>query len=142
MSTEIEKSYWNENGLYQEESDILQKLVPSTGKSHDTRIELLRCANNIYYDMFNNGMCNCVDGSRSEEYDLVASQVKMGYVEDFMEVYREEQENSDEYDESRSESMYSKACDGMDLVMDRVIEKILSDTKGLACEKELKELEN
>lgn len=120
-----EQSYWNSNGKYQKEADLLGKLVPDSGESFDTRIELFRCAQNIYYDMFNNGMCNCVGrhGSRNDEYALVESKIDMGYVEKFMKVYSEEQE-SDDNDNYRSEAMYEKACEAMDLVMDRVIEKI------------------
>ena len=124
------QTYWESNGKYQTEADILQTFVPVSGESYDTRIELFRCASHIYYDMFNNGMCNCVEGS--EWYDVVSSKIDMGYVEDFMEVYRKEQEKNNLYDDldyddnSKSESMFHKACEAMDLVMDRVIEHIKS----------------
>ena len=54
------QSYWNSNGKYQREADILQKSVPREGESFDTRVELFRMASNIYYDMFNNGMMDLV----------------------------------------------------------------------------------
>ena len=121
------QSYCNTNGKYQKEADILAKSVPIKGESFDTRVELFRCASNIYYDMFNNGMMNCTEsGSRRDEYDYVASKIDIGFVENFMEVYQEEQDQDpDVYDNSESESMYAIACDAMDLVMDRVIERII-----------------
>ena len=117
------QSYWTGNGKYQREADILQKSVPDKGESFDTRIELFRCASNIYYDMFNNGMDNCdQDDPRSEQYLYVASNVEMGFVEEFMKVLQKEQEI--DQGKSKSRAMFSEACDAMDLVMDRVIEKI------------------
>lgn len=64
----MEKTYWNENGKYQEVFNTLWgKYVPSVGEVRlDNRklesvIEAIRCANNVYYDVFNNGGCNIVD---------------------------------------------------------------------------------
>ena len=54
----IEKTYWNGNGKYQKEYEILVKLIPEKGRSKFENIELLRCISNIYYDYYNNGFCN------------------------------------------------------------------------------------
>lgn len=51
-------TYWNHNGKHQLLSDALQHLIPATGKSDVAHIELLRCLNNVYYDIYNNGGCN------------------------------------------------------------------------------------
>ncbi len=131
MKQNVEKpSYSNDTGKYQDLVKKLQKEVPATGPSDDPTIEFFRNAQNIYHDMYNNGMMNCVDGSRELDYQNVNAKVDMGFVADFMGVYREELldavENEYDGDNSKSESMYANACHSMDLVMDRVIEWIIS----------------
>jgi len=51
-------TYWNSTGKYQELSDRLQKLVPVVGRCNTSELELFRLVNNIYYDLYNNGLCN------------------------------------------------------------------------------------
>jgi hypothetical protein len=131
MSEEItwDISYYDNNGKYQKELDMLVKQIPDQGESFDTRIELLRMGLNIYHEMFNNGMINCVEGyleSRKEEYDYVSSKVDMGYVDEYMKIKQTDFENEvDGSDGSESEKQFYKACNAMDLVMNRIMEKIL-----------------
>jgi hypothetical protein len=51
-------TYWNHTGKYQELSDRLQELVPAVGRCNTSELELFRLVNNIYYDLYNNGLCN------------------------------------------------------------------------------------
>ena len=133
MSEEIswEISYAENNGKYQTELDILSKQIPDKKESFDTRIELLRMGLNIYHEMFNNGMDNCIEGefggySRKEEYDHVSSKVDMGYVDEYMKIKQADFDNGDDGSEyAESEIQYDKACNAMDLVMNRIMEKIL-----------------
>jgi len=64
----MEKTYWNNNGKYQKELDMLwDKYIPSVGEVRlddreiESVMEAMRCANMVYYDFFNNDGCNIVD---------------------------------------------------------------------------------
>lgn len=121
-------SYWEKTGKYQKEYDILSKRIPDKGESFDTRIELLRCASNIYYDIFNNGGCNLADEDRGDEYRYVSSRVDISKIENYLQVYQDEQENWDDIDHDNldSDKMFKQVCKDMDEVIDQVIEKILA----------------
>lgn len=54
----FEATYWSGQGKFQEDYDLLQELVPSEGESDIPEIELLRVTSNLYYDCYNNGLCN------------------------------------------------------------------------------------
>jgi hypothetical protein len=61
-------NYWNENGKFQKELDKLYKeLVPSTGRAKSLRGEVLRAANELYYERFNNGNINAVEEIEDNE---------------------------------------------------------------------------
>jgi|GEM_PF-5527794 len=51
-------TYWNSTGKHQELSDSLEKLVPACGRCNTSEMELFRLVSNIYYDLYNNGLCN------------------------------------------------------------------------------------
>jgi len=55
-------SYWNNTGKNQILGDQLQKLVPASGAVLNPRknpkLEKFRKAQNCYYDLYNNGLCN------------------------------------------------------------------------------------
>ena len=61
---DLKKSYWNRNGKYQKEFNRFDKmgLMPASGNASTLEGELLRCANNLYYDLYNNGCCNNKSG--------------------------------------------------------------------------------
>ena len=60
----VTKSYWNRNGKHQKEMDrLFDQLVPYDGSSNTVEGEILRAANRIYYDYYNNGMCNNTSGA-------------------------------------------------------------------------------
>jgi hypothetical protein len=60
--TKGNKSYWDENGVYQKEYDELYKLhVPSSGAAATVHGELIRGASRLFYEYCNNGNCNAVE---------------------------------------------------------------------------------
>ena len=58
----MSNTYWNCKGKYQELSDKLEELVPTSGSVENPRInkalEKFRKASNCYHDLYNNGLCN------------------------------------------------------------------------------------
>lgn len=61
-------NYWNGNGKFQKEFDKLYKeLVPSSGRAKTLRGEVLRAANKLYYERFNNGNGNAVVIDENED---------------------------------------------------------------------------
>jgi hypothetical protein len=62
------KTYWNGTGRYQEQADLLETLIPSSGPVYDAEgankhLDAFRRAVNCYYDLYNNGLFN-----RSREF--------------------------------------------------------------------------
>ena len=54
-----EKVYWCKRGKHQEVHDKLHaKLVPDSGRAFTMHGNLLRCMDNLYYDLYNNGLGN------------------------------------------------------------------------------------
>ncbi len=55
-------NYWNGNGRYQVLANQLNKLIPLAGEVADAKanpmLEKFRKASGVYYDVFNNGLCN------------------------------------------------------------------------------------
>lgn len=59
MSKLLDKSYWNNTGRHQKLYNSLHKLIPASGSVEDNEeLELVRVVSNIYYDLYNNGLCN------------------------------------------------------------------------------------
>lgn len=59
LITEKGKSYWDNNGAYQEQYDeIYAKLVPSSGEADTVHGEMIRAVSRLFYDYCNNGNCN------------------------------------------------------------------------------------
>lgn len=56
------ETYWNSKGFYQVYLQKLQDLIPAEGAVVNPRknraLEKLRKAQNCYYDLYNNGLCN------------------------------------------------------------------------------------
>lgn len=54
--------YWDNNGQYQHLVDLLEAKIPVSGSVYDARrnpaLERFRRACNVYYDIYNNGLCN------------------------------------------------------------------------------------
>ena len=61
-TTELGKSYWNNNGAYQKEYDELYgKMVPSSGAAETLHGELIRAISRLFYEYCNNGNCNAAE---------------------------------------------------------------------------------
>ncbi len=60
-----EENYWNNRGRYQSLADKLAELIPVMGEVENAEqrpeLERFRLAQNYYYDIFNNGVCNYED---------------------------------------------------------------------------------
>lgn len=67
-------TYWNSDGKLQVESEILSELIPSTGEAEIDVLNLVRTMNNLYYDLYNNGLCNL--DIRFPEFQKYALQFK------------------------------------------------------------------
>jgi hypothetical protein len=50
--------------------ELTEKHIPTTGMAKTIKGELLRCATRLYYDVYNNGLCN------DKSYEL-------GFIENF-----------------------------------------------------------
>jgi len=64
-------TYWQEKGTYQTQAEELQALLPTfgevdKGKTTNKALERFRKAQNCYYDLYNNGLCN-----RAREFSTV-----------------------------------------------------------------------
>ncbi len=123
-----EQSYWGENGKYQKEADVLQKLVPAEGESPDRSVDLFRRASNLYYEIFNNGGDNLEGDNQdievrrfeSEGFDLPITNLLI--------------EQLNEYDDEGEfvgdrDKYFEGAQDEMDRLMDQVIEQIMESRK-------------
>lgn len=55
-------TYWNNAGKHQEQATKLNELVPTQGSvkhpKKNKALEKFRKAQNCYYDLYNNGLCN------------------------------------------------------------------------------------
>ena len=82
--------YWNEQGTYQTIAEALQKLIPAIGDVPDGKttnkcLERFRKAQNCYYDLYNNGLCN-----RAREFSTlfkiagVPREIKQNYHYNFL----------------------------------------------------------
>lgn len=54
----MSNTYWNNKGKYQREYDALWKHVPMRGMTKDRFLNALIGISKIYYDVYNNGLCN------------------------------------------------------------------------------------
>lgn len=74
LNTELGKSYWDSNGVYQKEFDeFYNKLVPLSGASLTLNGELIRSISRLFYEYCNNGNCNaCEVKWGEEEYNCVS----------------------------------------------------------------------
>ena len=60
-------TYWASEGTYQNTVQTLERLIPELGAVSTPRsrkLEKLRKAINVYYDLYNNGLCNRADEFR------------------------------------------------------------------------------
>jgi hypothetical protein len=62
MAVTYENTYWNNKGKHEDLVVEIAKLIPSVGEVKDAdanrALETYRIAQNCYYDLYNNGLCN------------------------------------------------------------------------------------
>ena len=132
-------SYWGSEGKYQTQSDQIAEDVPAEGHAQNIAVELFRCAQNVYYEIYNNGGGNMgCDAYQSNSHEFnknmqlqhIASYgIDTSKLDDLVEKMVEEYETErdrDYYDNSESEAMVEELWkDGgfMDEMMNSVIEK-------------------
>jgi hypothetical protein len=69
----MSNTYWSGNGKHQEWYDLnFSQLVPASGETGTVEGELIRASAKLYYDYYNNGMCNNTSGPANflTEYDI------------------------------------------------------------------------
>ncbi len=132
-------SYWGSEGKYQAQNDQIAEDVPAEGDAPNVAVELYRCAQNVYYEIFNNGGCNMGMDAYDDRWHEFSKNTQLKHVasygidtsklddvvEKMVEEYETEREH-DYYDNSESEEMVKELWkDGgfMDKMMDSVIEK-------------------
>lgn len=82
--TPIGKSYWNNEGAYEKETnELYEKLVPLEGEAETVNGELIRIAHRLYHEYCNNGNmnaryeqpverhCSWYDDDDDDEYDII-----------------------------------------------------------------------
>ncbi len=73
-------TYWSNNGKHQNLVNALQALIPTEGpveKQHKNgKLETFRKAQNCYYDLYNNGLCNRAR-SFSKVFGIASGEYKM-----------------------------------------------------------------
>jgi len=83
-TTPIKNLYWTEKGKFQKTYNrIWESLIPASGEAGNSDAEAVRCVGRIYYDWFNNGFCNAVEGGMfssyyGEMYDKATRYLNMG----------------------------------------------------------------
>lgn len=66
-TTELGKSYWNKEGLYEAEyNELYDALVPASGMANTLFGEVVRAASRLGYDYYNNGNCNAYEQTEIE----------------------------------------------------------------------------
>lgn len=91
-TSEIGKSYWEENGAYNAEfSKLTKDLMPSEGCGATLTAEIVRAANRLYYEFCNNGNCNACEIHDGDEVEVECPCCHgEGYLDDEQEVICDE----------------------------------------------------
>ncbi len=123
-----DRTYWNNKGKYQKESDTLQKLVPDSGEASDTKIDLFRRASNLYYEIFNNGG----DNLQGEDNDFeVIRLVHEGFSLPIVtRMIKESNELDSNYEMIGDPDKYfEQAQVEMENLMDQIIQRVVLERK-------------
>ncbi|MCP6727123.1 MAG: hypothetical protein KJI69_03805 [Patescibacteria group bacterium] len=125
---DIERSYWSQKGKYQNEADVLNKLVPNEGESPDRNVDLYRRASNLYYEIFNNGGDNLEGEGNDFEVRRFENE---GFDLPITNLLIEELNKIDDNNEliGDRDKYFEGAQNEMDTLMDQVIEQIMESRK-------------
>lgn len=64
-------AYWNGEGKYQEWVDKVNKTIPDMYYTDNEYMNVFIAMSNIYYEIYNNGGCNIMDGSYKDELKVI-----------------------------------------------------------------------
>ncbi len=113
MTIDHSQTYWADKGRYQRQIDQLMRMIPGEGPVADGNpaLEKLRQAINIYYDIFNNGLCNMAD----EFHDVFGFQPKHEDIE--------READLDDYHVDELRRWYSKVEMKLNILVQRAAEE-------------------
>lgn len=126
--TKYTGSYWSDKGTYQEEYDLLEKLMPSEGHAVDNDVDLVVMGSNIYYDVHNNGGCNLNNPRFLVYLDTIARHVDLGIIKQLQESFEvvDHDKECDPIYESEAPD-FDEACRKCDEIMDTLLERVDPD---------------
>ena len=64
-------TYWNRNGKHQEWVDEINKTMPDMYDTDNEYMNVFIAVSNVYYDIYNNGGGNILDGCYTDELKLI-----------------------------------------------------------------------
>jgi hypothetical protein len=126
LTSNDDRSYWNNKGKYQKEADTLAKLVPNSGEASDPKVDLFRRVQNLYYEIFNNGGGNLEgEGNDFEVVRLEHEGFRLPIVSRMIVEQNKVDENYELIGDPHQ--YFEQAQVEMDNVMDKVIEQITGE---------------
>ena len=134
--TDTTKSYWDNEGKYQEQYDRAWKqLIPASGEAKDGLPEALRAISRIGYDYYNNGFCNLWQGW--EDIDDYGDEVMVyemdSYYEDMVDYLRYQiplpmhKELEAFLLDAQGYGNWSNQASVLDRIIDHIMERIIED---------------
>lgn len=118
------ESYANEYNDSSPEIIALNKLIPSYGSVNDHDLELLRIAQNIYYEVSNNGGINWQSRSRSLlDLEKLALYVNLYETQRLAEYAQRVGKDENEYDYDDEQELITKSMNELDRVIDKLVVK-------------------
>jgi hypothetical protein len=135
-----EGEYWSDRGKYSLLTDIIQDhLIPNQGESDFTWAECYRKLAKLYYDMYNNGGGNILDGCYTDYIDDVARHCKSIHppltreqktalydIQKFADDDDDDTNSDSEYDDHYDHKNYLEYIGSLDTLIDAVIEDLVS----------------
>ena len=117
-----EGSYWDGNGLYQEEYDKLYtELVPDRGMANTLHGQLILSVNRLGWDYWNNGYCNAM--VPVFETDTYYNNDEEGYIEE--DEYIDHYEWDDFYKENFVDFLIKNGSEEVQEVMEKLYTEVM-----------------
>lgn len=136
--TEVNKHYWNNEGVYDKEfTELTNMLMKPAGRGDNLRAEVVRAANRLYYEYCNNGNCNAVNIVYGDEVEVTCPYCNgSGYLGDDEDDICDECGGSEiVYEEGENEYSVSEYYDNFinlirDTLNDRESFKVMGDIRS------------
>jgi hypothetical protein len=126
----MKSKYWSNKGKYSKEIDELYntEIIPFTGETDSSALEVIRLVNKIGYEIYNNGGINMLDGQEETGIDK-------SYQEIFDDLIRHSSKIglgslARELVTTIEESVYFKRYDDDDEYRDAILDENLADDVG------------